>query len=61
VTKILKHGREAPSTSAHGLLLGIDLDGILEVSNCFPLPTHANDEDEKSTKAIGGVDFSVLA
>lgn len=53
VTKIIKHGREAPSSTAHGLLLGLDLDGILEVSNSFPLPHHAGDEDEKSAKSIG--------
>jgi translation initiation factor 3 subunit H len=53
VTKILKHGREAPSTTAHGLLLGLDLDGTLEISNSFPLPHHASDDDDKSSKSIG--------
>lgn len=53
VTKIAKHGREAPSTTAHGLLLGLDLDGTLEISNSFPLPYHPGDDDEKSTKSIG--------
>ncbi|KAF8349996.1 hypothetical protein F5887DRAFT_914015 [Amanita rubescens] len=52
VTKIIKHAREAPSTTAHGLLLGLDLDGTLEVSNSFPLPQHSEDGD-KSTKTIG--------
>jgi hypothetical protein len=33
--------------------LGLDLDGTLEVSNCFPLPHHAGDEDEKSAKLAG--------
>lgn len=53
VTKILKHGREAPSTTAHGLLLGLDLDGTLEISNSFPLPHHGGDDDDKSTKSLG--------
>ena len=53
VTKIIKHAREAPSSTAHGLLLGLDLDGILEVSNSFALLHHAGDEDEKSAKATG--------
>jgi len=57
VTKIIKHAREAPSTTAHGLLLGLDLDGILEVSNSFPLPHHAGDEDEKSSKSTGAYEF----
>lgn len=51
---MVQHGRETPCASAHGLLLGLDLDGILEVSNSFPLPSHTNEEDEKSTKSIGG-------
>src|SRR5437016_5192600 len=57
VTKIIKHAREAPSTTAHGLLLGLDLDGILEVSNSFPLPHHVGDEDEKSSKSTGVYEF----
>src|SRR5436190_409796 len=53
VTKIIKHAREAPSSTAHGLLLGLDLDGVLEVSNSFPLPNQSHDTDEKSSKSIG--------
>ncbi|KAF8898664.1 hypothetical protein BD779DRAFT_1607401 [Infundibulicybe gibba] len=60
VTKIQKHAREAPSSTAHGLLLGLDLDGTLEVSNSFPLPHHAADEDEKSTKSIARYQASML-
>ena len=53
VTKILKHGREASSAAAHGLLLGLDLDGTLEISNSFPLPNHTGDDDDKTSKSIG--------
>lgn len=53
MTKIIKHAREASSTMAHGLLLGLDLDGVLEVSNSFPLPPHTNEDDEKSAKSTG--------
>jgi len=60
VTKIIKHAREAPSTTAHGLLLGLDLDGILEVSNSFPLPHHVGDEDEKSSKSTARHQASML-
>ncbi|OAX42397.1 hypothetical protein K503DRAFT_710798 [Rhizopogon vinicolor AM-OR11-026] len=60
ITKILKHSREASSTTAHGLLLGLDLDGILEVSNSFALPNHTNDDDEKATKSIGRYQASML-
>ena len=53
MTKIIKHAREASSTMAHGLLLGLDLDGVLEVSNSFPLPPHPGEDDEKSAKSTG--------
>lgn len=53
MTKIIKHAREASSTLAHGLLLGLDLDGILEVSNSFPLPAHSGEDDDKSAKSTG--------
>ncbi|KII93207.1 hypothetical protein PLICRDRAFT_99606 [Plicaturopsis crispa FD-325 SS-3] len=60
VTKILKHSREAPSTTAHGLLLGLDLDGTLEISNSFPLPHRGGDEDDKSSKSIARYQASML-
>lgn len=59
VTKIAKHSREAPSSIAHGLLIGLDLDGTLEVSNAFPLPHHAHDDDEKSAKSGGKCSVTV--
>ena len=51
-TKIIKHSLDSGS-NAHGLVLGLDLDGVLEISNCFPLPNQAPDEDEKSLKSVG--------
>ncbi|KIM85239.1 hypothetical protein PILCRDRAFT_817241 [Piloderma croceum F 1598] len=60
VTKILKHSREASSTTAHGLLLGLDLDGTLEISNSFPLPNHAGDDDDKTSKSIARYQASML-
>ncbi|KAF4572845.1 translation initiation factor 3 subunit H [Pleurotus pulmonarius] len=60
VTKILKHARESNSTTAHGLLLGLDLDGTLEVSNSFPLPHHVSDEDDKSAKSVARYQASML-
>ncbi|KAK2461856.1 hypothetical protein APHAL10511_006319 [Amanita phalloides] len=58
VTKIIKHAREAPSTTAHGLLLGLDLDGTLEVSNSFPLPQQSGEEN--SAKTIARYQSSML-
>ncbi|KAJ7225425.1 translation initiation factor 3 subunit 3, partial [Mycena pura] len=60
VTKILKHARESNSATVHGLLLGLDLDGTLEVSNSFALPHHVSDEDEKSTKSSARYQASML-
>ncbi|KAJ7837514.1 translation initiation factor 3 subunit 3 [Mycena olivaceomarginata] len=60
VTKILKHSREASSATVHGLLLGLDLDGTLEVSNSFALPHHVSDEDEKSAKSSARYQASML-
>ncbi|CDO73237.1 hypothetical protein BN946_scf185007.g292 [Trametes cinnabarina] len=60
VSKIIKHAKEAPGSSAHGLLLGLDLDGTFEVSNSFPLPHHSNDEDDKSVKSVARYQGSML-
>ncbi|THH20639.1 hypothetical protein EW146_g764 [Bondarzewia mesenterica] len=60
VSKIIKHSSEAQSSIVHGLLLGLDLDGILEVSNSFPLPHHTNDDDEKLAKNTGRYQASML-
>ncbi|KAF8307179.1 hypothetical protein DL93DRAFT_2088237 [Clavulina sp. PMI_390] len=50
VTKIIKHARESTS-SANGVLLGIDLDGTLEVSNSFALPPSSTDEEQKAASS----------
>lgn len=60
VSKISKHSREASGANAHGLLLGLDLDGTLEISNCFPLPHHFNEDDDKSAKGIARYQASML-
>jgi len=55
VMKIMKHGRDAHSGhgAATGLLLGLDLDGTLEISNAVAVPSHSKDEDDKGTSAAG--------
>ncbi|KZT05946.1 uncharacterized protein LAESUDRAFT_701411 [Laetiporus sulphureus 93-53] len=60
VTKIIKHSREAQGPLAHGLVLGLDLDGTLEVTNSFPLPNHASDDDDKSAKGIARYQSTML-
>ncbi|CCM05150.1 uncharacterized protein FIBRA_07359 [Fibroporia radiculosa] len=60
VSKIIKHSREAQGPAAHGLILGLDLDGILEVSNSFPLPNHSSDDDDKSVKGVARYQGAML-
>ncbi|KAH8102455.1 translation initiation factor 3 subunit 3 [Cristinia sonorae] len=60
VSKIIKHSRELQGTSAHGLLLGLDFDGTLEISNSFPLPHHFNEDDDKSAKGVAKYQASML-
>ena len=59
VSKIIKHSREAHPSTALGVLIGIDLDGTLEVSNSFPLP-QINEEEEKSSKSLARYQTSML-
>ncbi|KIJ40168.1 hypothetical protein M422DRAFT_257000, partial [Sphaerobolus stellatus SS14] len=58
ISKIIKHGRDAPA-GAYGLLLGLDLDGTLEISNCFAMP-HAADEEERSGKTAARYQNAML-
>ncbi|KAJ3480869.1 hypothetical protein NLI96_g8039 [Meripilus lineatus] len=60
VSKIVKHAREAQGSNAHGVLLGLDLDGTLEISNSFPLPHHLTDDDDKSLKGVARYQSSML-
>lgn len=36
--KIIKHSSQQFPTTATGSLLGMDVNGILEITNCFPFP-----------------------
>ncbi|KAG9102348.1 hypothetical protein FRC06_002066 [Ceratobasidium sp. 370] len=57
VMKIMKHSHE--TSNANGLLLGIDLDGVLNVTNSFAMP-NVTDDDEKSNKAAGKYQIAML-
>ncbi|KAH8835219.1 hypothetical protein DL96DRAFT_1454914 [Flagelloscypha sp. PMI_526] len=59
VSKILKHTGESSTAVTFGLLLGLDLDGTLHISNSFSLPHHLDDED-KSTKSVARYQASML-
>ncbi|KAI9100986.1 hypothetical protein DFS34DRAFT_612752 [Phlyctochytrium arcticum] len=45
VVKILKHCREYAPVTATGQLLGIDVAGTLEVTNCFPFTSKSHEDD----------------
>jgi len=59
VSKIVKHGQET-NGNATGLLVGIDLNGTLEVSNCFALPPGAADADEERQARSGRYQAAML-
>ncbi|KAG1451608.1 hypothetical protein G6F56_008043 [Rhizopus delemar] len=44
VLKIIKHCRESYPTDVTGQLLGLDDNGVLEVTNCFPFPSDGDDD-----------------
>lgn len=43
--KIIKHCKEQAPDQASGQLLGLNVDGRLEVTQCFPMPVEGTDED----------------
>lgn len=48
VLKIIKHCQEEGAgviDVAQGVLVGLGVDGRLEITNCFPIPRHTDDED----------------
>jgi translation initiation factor 3 subunit H len=39
VMKIIKHCSQTFPTTATGAIVGMDVNGVLEITNCFPFPT----------------------
>ncbi|EJT97812.1 hypothetical protein DACRYDRAFT_24778 [Dacryopinax primogenitus] len=60
VMKIMKHSRDAYPAAVTGILLGLDLDGVMEVSNCFPLPMGREGDEENSTRPASRYQASML-
>lgn len=50
--KIINHCRDALPNVATGQLLGLDSEGVLNVSNCFPFPEEVTDESESTEYQI---------
>jgi len=57
VLKIVKHCKENLPQLVTGQLLGLDYDGTLEVTNCFPFPSRAEAVDEDYENTDGAVDY----
>jgi translation initiation factor 3 subunit H len=49
--KIIKHCRESYPNDVTGQLLGLDDQGTLEVTNCFPFPSDG-DEDASGNSIL---------
>ncbi|KAI8597634.1 hypothetical protein EDD21DRAFT_384938 [Dissophora ornata] len=45
VLKIVKHCRESAPTTVTGQLMGLDVNGVLEVTHSFPMPKNQDSED----------------
>ncbi|KAJ2741943.1 hypothetical protein GGI20_004831 [Coemansia sp. BCRC 34301] len=52
VLKIVKHARESHPTSVNGQLLGLEIGGVLEVTNAFAVPTQLGSEEDMTNYQI---------
>lgn len=51
--KIIKHSSQQFPTTATGALLGMDVNGVLQITNCFPFPTvDAGTDTQDSASAL---------
>jgi translation initiation factor 3 subunit H len=59
--KIVKHCNDNLPVMVAGSLLGLDVDGILEVTYCYPFPTSVkgDDEDGGHKDEIDGQDYQI--
>lgn len=62
MTKFIKHSKDAHPAPATGLLLGLDLQGALEVTNVFGLPRNAlRGDDSSDDSQRGGANAAAAA
>ncbi|KAI9500816.1 hypothetical protein GGI25_006220 [Coemansia spiralis] len=52
ILKIVKHSREFYPTSVNGQLLGLEVDGVLEVTNAFAVPTQPGSEEDMTNYQV---------
>ncbi|KAJ3196044.1 Eukaryotic translation initiation factor 3 subunit H [Irineochytrium annulatum] len=53
VMKIIKHCRDNHPVTAYGQLLGVDVAGVLDVTNCFPVTSKSTDGDNDGMPSTG--------
>jgi len=53
VLKIIKHCKDNLNEVVTGSIMGLDFDSTLEVTNCFPLPKLADEEEENAENNEG--------
>ncbi|KAJ3330598.1 Eukaryotic translation initiation factor 3 subunit H [Blyttiomyces sp. JEL0837] len=61
VLKIIKHCRDNHPVTAYGQLLGVDVAGVLEVTNCFPVTSKSQDDEMEGSAAdeIDGAEYQL--
>ncbi|KAF3932299.1 hypothetical protein ABW19_dt0205817 [Dactylella cylindrospora] len=47
--RIVKHATGSYPTTVYGSLLGMEVDGVLQITNAFPFPTSAEGDDSSSS------------
>ncbi|PIA16434.1 hypothetical protein COEREDRAFT_81373 [Coemansia reversa NRRL 1564] len=52
ILKIIKHARESYPTSVNGQLLGLEIDGVLEVTNAFAVSTQPGSEEDMTSYQV---------
>ncbi|KAJ1642694.1 hypothetical protein LPJ64_005478 [Coemansia asiatica] len=52
ILKIVKHARESYPTPVNGQLLGMEIDGVLEITNAFAVPTQLGSEEDMTNYQI---------
>ena len=59
--KIMKHCNESLPTMVAGSLLGIDMDGILEVTYCYPFPAPRiqSEEDHEVMEEVDSTEYQI--
>ncbi|KAJ3116396.1 Eukaryotic translation initiation factor 3 subunit H [Phlyctochytrium bullatum] len=61
VMKIIKHCRDNHPITAYGQLLGVDIAGSLQVTNCFPVTSKTQDDESEGAAAdeIDGAEYQL--